>query len=160
VSIIEPSNFTAGGAFVAANRYQQGDKQPILYKTTDFGKTWTKIVNGIKPDHFARVIREDPVRRGLLWAGTERGVYVTFDEGLSWQPINKNLPSFLSTTFASRTATSFLPRMVAFWVMDNMSALREVSPAVTASPRTCSSRTMPSARSSAMCPRARSSSTG
>ncbi len=52
VSIIEPSNFIAGGAYVAANRYQQGDNQPIIYKTTDFGKTWTKIVNGIKPDHF------------------------------------------------------------------------------------------------------------
>jgi photosystem II stability/assembly factor-like uncharacterized protein len=92
ISIIEPSNFVAGGAYVAANRYQQGDKRPILYKTTDFGKTWTKIVNGIAPDHFTRVIREDPVRRGLLFAGTERGVYVSFDDGLSWQALNRNLP--------------------------------------------------------------------
>ena len=58
---------------MAANRYALGDKRPILYRTNDYGKTWTPIVNGIKADHFTRVIREDPVRRGLLFAGTERG---------------------------------------------------------------------------------------
>jgi len=132
ISIIEPSNFVARGAFVAANRYQQGDKQPILYKTTDFGRTWTKIVNGIKADHFARVIREDPVRRGLLFAGTERGVYVSFDEGLSWQPLNRNLP--IVPVHDLRIKNGDLIAAThgrSFWVMDNIAALRQVTPEVT-----------------------------
>ncbi|MGH7709642.1 MAG: WD40/YVTN/BNR-like repeat-containing protein, partial [Gemmatimonadaceae bacterium] len=79
ISIIEPSAYDAGTAYVAANRYALGDKQPILYKTSDYGRTWTKIVNGIKADHFTRAIREDPVRRGLLFAATERAMYVSFD---------------------------------------------------------------------------------
>jgi len=135
ISIIEPSNFIAGGAFVAANRYQQGDNQPILYKTSDFGKTWTKIVNGIKPDHFVRVIREDPVRRGLLFAGTERGVYVTFDEGLTWQPINRNLPIVPVHDLRIKDNDVVLATHGrSFWIMDNMSALREVTPAITQKP--------------------------
>jgi photosystem II stability/assembly factor-like uncharacterized protein len=135
VSIIDPSNFIAGGAFVAANRYQLGDKQPIIYKTTDFGKTWTKIVNGIKPDHFVRVVREDPVRRGLLFAGTERGVYVTFDEGLTWQQINRNLPIVPVHDLRLKDNDVVLATHGrAFWVMDNMSALREVTPAITQKP--------------------------
>ena len=132
ISIIEPSNFVAGGAFVAANRYQQGDKQPIIYKTTDFGKTWTKIVNGIKADHFVRVVREDPVRRGLLWAGTERGVYITFDEGLTWQQVNRNLPIVPVHDIRIKDADVILATHGrSFWIMDNMSALREITPAVT-----------------------------
>jgi photosystem II stability/assembly factor-like uncharacterized protein len=132
ISIIEPSNFVAGGAFVAANRYQLGDKQPIIYKTTDFGKTWTKIVNGIKADHFVRSVREDPVRRGLLIAGTERGVYITFDEGLTWQPFNRNLPIVPVHDLRFKDNDVVLATHGrAFWVMDNMSALREVSPAIT-----------------------------
>ncbi len=132
ISIIEPSNFVAGGAFVAANRYQQGDKQPIIYKTTDFGKTWTKIVNGIKGDHFVRAVREDPVRRGLLFAGTERGVYVTFDEGLSWQQINKNLPMVPVHDLRIKDSDVILATHGrSFWIMDNMSALREITPAIT-----------------------------
>lgn len=132
ISIIEPSSYVAGGAFIAANRYQQGDKQPILYKTADFGRTWTKIVNGIGPDHFTRVIREDPVRRGLLFAGTERGVYVTFDEGLSWQPINRNLPIVPVHDLRIKDNDVVLATHGrSFWIMDNMSALREVTPAIT-----------------------------
>jgi photosystem II stability/assembly factor-like uncharacterized protein len=132
VSIIEPSHYVAGGAFVAANRYQQGDKQPIIYKTSDFGRTWTKIVNGIKADHFVRVVREDPVRRGLLFAGTERGPYVTFDEGLSWQAIHRNLPIVPIHDLRIKDNDVVLgTHGRSFWVMDNMSALREATPAIT-----------------------------
>ena len=133
ISIIEPSHYIAGGAFVAANRYQQGDKQPILYKTADFGKTWTKIVNGIAPDHFARAIREDPVRRGLLFAGTERGVYVSFDEGMNWRPLNRNLP--IVPVHDLRIKNGDLIAAThgrSFWVMDNISPLRTITPAITA----------------------------
>jgi len=135
ISIIEPSHFIAGGAFVSANRYQQGDKQPIIYKTSDFGKTWTRIVNGIKPDHFVRVVREDRVRRGLLFAGTERGAYVTFDEGLTWQQINRNLPIVPIHDLRMKDNDVVLATHGrSFWIMDNMSALREATPAITQKP--------------------------
>src|SRR4029453_7386228 len=65
---------------------------PYVYRTHDYGKTWTKIVNGIGPDDFARVIEEDPKRKGLLWAGTETGIYVSFAEGNTWQPFSLDLP--------------------------------------------------------------------
>jgi photosystem II stability/assembly factor-like uncharacterized protein len=132
ISIIEPSNYSAGAAYVAANRYQQGDRQPILYKTADFGKSWTKIVSGIAEDDFARVIREDPVRRGLLFAGTERGVYVSFDDGLTWQSIRLNLPIVPVHDLRIKDNDVVLgTHGRSFWVMDNMSALREVTPEIT-----------------------------
>jgi hypothetical protein len=132
ISIIEPSNYSAGAAYVAANRYQQGDRRPILYRTADFGKTWTKIVDGIAEDDFARVIREDPVRRGLLFAGTEKGVYVSFDDGLSWQSIRLNLPMVPVHDMRIKDNDVVLATHGrSFWVMDNMSALREVTPAIT-----------------------------
>ncbi|HSA55934.1 MAG TPA: glycosyl hydrolase, partial [Gemmatimonadaceae bacterium] len=133
VSIIEPSHYAAGGAFVAANRYQQGEKQPILYKTMDFGRTWTKIVNGIDAEHFTRVIREDPVRRGLLVAGTERGVYVSFDEGLSWQTLQKNLPPVPVHDLRIKDSDIVVATHGrSFWVMDDISALRQVTPEILA----------------------------
>jgi photosystem II stability/assembly factor-like uncharacterized protein len=116
ISLIEPSHYAAGGAFVAANRYQQGDKQPI-----------------ISPDHFVRAVREDPVRRGLLFAGTERGVYVTFDEGLSWQPLQRNLPPVPVHDLRVKDADVVLATHGrSFWIMDDITALREVTPAITA----------------------------
>lgn len=133
VSIIEPSNFDAGTAYVAANRYQQGDKRPILYRTSDFGRTWTKIVNGIEAEDFTRVIREDPVRRGMLFAGTEHGVYISFDNGALWQPIRLNLPRVPVHDLRIKDNDVILATHGrGFWVMDNMSALREVTPAIVA----------------------------
>src|SRR5207244_8353141 len=87
VSLIEASHYAPGAAYVAANRYQLEDMAPYIWKTTDYGHTWTKIVNGIPATEFVRVVREDPVRRGLLFAGTERGVWVSFDDGASWQSL-------------------------------------------------------------------------
>lgn len=133
ISIIEPSHYAARVAYVAANRYQLGDKQPLLYRTDDFGKTWTKIVNGIAPDHFTRVIREDPVRRGLLYAGTERGVYVSFDDGANWQEMNRNLPRVPVHDLRVKDNDIVLATHGrSFWVMDDISALRQVTPAITA----------------------------
>ena len=129
VSIIEPSRYAAGTAYVAANRYALGDKTPILYKTIDYGRTWTKIVNGIKDDHFARVIREDPVRRGLLFAGTERGVYVSFDDGRNWQWLQKNLPLVPVHDITIKDNDVILgTHGRSFWVMDDISALRQYAP--------------------------------
>src|SRR6266568_728923 len=84
VSIIEASHYAPGTAYVAANRYQLEDMAPYIWKTTDYGHTWSKIVKGLPATEFVRVVREDPVRRGLLFAGTERGVWVSFDDGASW----------------------------------------------------------------------------
>ena len=92
IGLIEASPHQNGVAYLAANRYQQDDRKPYFYKTTDFGKSWTKIVNGIPETDFARVIREDPKRRGLLYAGTEHGVYVSFNDGATWQSLRLNLP--------------------------------------------------------------------
>ena len=133
ISIIEPSSYDAGTAYVAANRYALGDKKPIFYKTTDYGKTWTAINNGIKNDHFARVIREDPVRRGLLFAGTERAIYVSFDDGRSWQPLQKNLPPVPIHDLTIRDNDIIVATHGrSFWVMDDISPLRQVSAQIAA----------------------------
>ena len=81
ISLIEASPHDTGTAYLAANRYQRADRAPYVYRTTDYGATWTKIVNGIRPDDFARAIEADPKRRGLVFLGTETGVYVSFDDG-------------------------------------------------------------------------------
>jgi hypothetical protein len=131
ISIIEPSHYSAGTAYVAANRYQLGDKSPILYKTTDFGKTWMKIVNGIGSEHFLRVVREDPVRRGLLFAGTERGIYVSFDDGQNWATLRRNLP--LVPVHDLKIKDNDLIAGThgrSFWVLDDITPMRQVTPAV------------------------------
>lgn len=92
ISLVEASPLRAGTAYVAANRYQRDDFAPYVYRTDDYGATWTKIVNGIEPRDFARAIREDTVRAGLLYLGTEHGVYVSFDNGARWQSLRQGLP--------------------------------------------------------------------
>jgi len=92
VSMLEPSPFDAGTCYMATTRYKLDDYEPYIYKTTDYGQSWMKITDGI-PDHdFTRVIRCDPAREGLLYAGTETGVYVSFDDGENWTPFQLNLP--------------------------------------------------------------------
>lgn len=134
VSIIEPGHYAAGTAYVAANRYQQDDFSPILFKTTDFGATWTKIVNGISPTEFTRTIREDPVRKGMLFAGTERGVWVSFNDGAAWQKLQLNMPPVPvhdltikeGDLIAGTHGRSFL-------VLDDLSPLRQLNAAALAS---------------------------
>ena len=92
ISIIDPSAHDASVAYIAATRYKLDDTRPYLYKTEDYGQTWTLITTGIPDDEFTRVIREDPNQRGLLYAGTETGIYVSFDDGEHWQRMGGNLP--------------------------------------------------------------------
>jgi photosystem II stability/assembly factor-like uncharacterized protein len=133
VSIIEPSHYASCGAYVAANRYQLGDKHPILYKTSDCGKSWTKIASGIPETEFTRVIREDPVRRGLLYAGTERGVWVSFDDGSHWQSLQRNLPPApVHDMTINEGDLIAATHGRGFYVMDDLSALRQLSPAIVA----------------------------
>ena len=92
INSIDASPHDAGTAYVAATNYQMDDFRPYLYKTTDYGKTWKKIVNGIPDNAFTRVVREDPNRKGLLVAGTETGLYLSFDDGENWKSFQLNLP--------------------------------------------------------------------
>lgn len=92
INSVEPSAFDAGTCYVAGTRYKLGDFEPYLYKTTDYGKSWSRITNGIAAEHFTRVVREDPKQKGLLYAGTENGMYISFDDGANWQTFQLNLP--------------------------------------------------------------------
>jgi len=92
INSIEPDPFNEAGCYVAGTLYKAGDFRPYLYKTDNWGKSWKKIVNGIDNEHFTRVLRADPKRKGLLYAGTETGMYISFDDGANWNPFQQNLP--------------------------------------------------------------------
>ncbi|HEY2904731.1 MAG TPA: hypothetical protein VGJ29_02465, partial [Vicinamibacterales bacterium] len=129
---LDPSHHAPGTVYLAAERHRVSDLQPYLYKTTDYGKTWQKITNGIAAPSFTYVIREDPVKPGLLFAGTETGVYVSFDDGAGWQSLRRNMPPVSANNMLVKNddlvvATSGR----GFWILDNISALREITPAIT-----------------------------
>jgi photosystem II stability/assembly factor-like uncharacterized protein len=135
ISSIEPGHFAAGTAYVAGNRFQLEDMTPYLYKTTDYGKTWKRIITGIGRNDYARVLREDPVRPGLLYAGTERGVYVSFDDGTNWQRLQLNLPLVPVHDLAVKEGDLVAATHGrSFWIMDDLSALRQITPAIATSP--------------------------
>jgi hypothetical protein len=92
ISIIDASRHKPGTAYVAAKRYQMDDRAPYIWKTDDYGKTWKKIITGIRPDAYVHAVREDITRSGLLYAGTEHGIYVSFTNGERWEPLRLNLP--------------------------------------------------------------------
>ena len=132
ISLIEASPHANGVAYVTANRYQMDDLKPYVYKTADFGKSWTKIVTGIKDTHFARQLREDPKRQGLLYLGTENGMYVSFNDGATWQPLQMNLPdsSVQGVQVADRDLV-IATHGRSFWILDNIGVLRQATPALT-----------------------------
>lgn len=132
MSIVEASPFDAGTAYVAANRYKNGDNQPYLFKTTDFGKTWKRITSGIPDGAYCRVIREDPNKKGLLYAGTEIGIYVSFNGGDSWQSLQANLPLAPIHDLQVQKRDRDLCVAVhgrAFWILDNLNPLYELADA-------------------------------
>ena len=132
---IDPSPHDPGTVYVAANRYQQDDFAPYLWKSADYGRTWTKIVAGIPATAYTRVVREDPVRKGLLYAGTEIGVWVSMDDGANWQPMQLNLPRVSVrdlTVHGNDLIVATHGR--AFWVIDDVSPLRELTADVTKKP--------------------------
>jgi len=129
INSVEPHPFTKGGCYVAGTRYKSDDFQPYLYRTLDYGKTWIKITNGIAQDHFTRVIRADKSRQGLLYAGTERGMYVSFDDGANWQTLQLNLPTVPITDLAIKDNDLIAATQGrAFWVLDNLTYLHQLSP--------------------------------
>jgi len=135
ISMIDASNFAPGTAYLAANRYQLDDMRPYLYRTNDYGESWTPINNGIPATEFTRVIREDPERAGLLYAGTERGVWVSFDDGASWQTLRRNLPIVPIHDLAVKEGDLIAATHGrSFWILDDLSSLRQLSPAIPHSP--------------------------
>ena len=127
VNSIEPSAFDEGTCYLAATRYKLGDFTPYLYKTTDYGNTWTRITNGIKSEHFTRVLREDPKRKGLLYAGTETGMYISFDDGGNWQPFQLNLPIVPITDLAIKDNNLVVATQGrSVWILDDLTVLHQL----------------------------------
>src|SRR5271169_3195960 len=125
--MIEASRFDPAVAYVAVDRHRLDDQAPYLFRTRDYGKTWQKIAAGIGPSSFLNAIREDTQTPGLLFAGTELGVYVSFDDGDQWQPLQLNLP-----VTSVRDLTIHGDDLViathgrAFWILDNITPLRQI----------------------------------
>ncbi|MGA1999769.1 MAG: hypothetical protein ABSG52_07240 [Terriglobales bacterium] len=128
VSIIDPSPHDAGGAYIAVDRHKSDDQKPYIYKTSDFGKTWTMIVNGIPQNFYVRSVREDTGRKGLLFAGTERGVYTSFDDGAHWQPLQLNLPvSPIHDLVVHDNDLVVATHGRSFWILDDITPLRQLT---------------------------------
>ena len=133
INSIEASPFDAAAAYVAATMYKHDDFRPYLYKTGDYGKSWKRITGGIPDGAFTRVIREDPNRRGLLYAGTETGMYVSFNDGEQWQPVQLNLPVVPITDLAVHKRDKDLIAATqgrSFWILDDLPVLHQMQDAV------------------------------
>jgi photosystem II stability/assembly factor-like uncharacterized protein len=132
ISIIDASPHKPGTAYVAAKNYQADDRRPYAYRTDDYGATWTPITKGIAADDYVHVVREDPKKPGLLFAGTEHGIYVSFDNGAEWQPFRQNLPDTQvpDITFADNDLV-IATHGRSFYVMDDISALRQLTGTLT-----------------------------
>ncbi len=126
ISVIDASAHASGRAFVAAKRNQLGDRQPYMYKTDDYGATWTRIDSTLPQGDFTHVVREDPARRGLLYAGTEHGIYVSFDDGAAWQSLSLNLPDVqVSDLKVERDDLVIATHGRSFWILPGIAPLRQ-----------------------------------
>jgi photosystem II stability/assembly factor-like uncharacterized protein len=126
ISLVEASPFRVGTAYVAANRYQQDDFKPYVFRTDDYGATWTSITSGVTPNDFARAIREDPKHEKLLFLGTEHGIYVSWDDGAKWESLRQNLPDTPVHDIAVADRDLVIgAHGRGFYIMDNISPLRQ-----------------------------------
>lgn len=127
INSIEPSSFDEGTCYVAGTKYKTGDFTPYLYKTTDYGKSWTKITNGINNEHFTRVLREDPKQKGLLYAGTETGMYISFNDGKNWKPFQLNLPIVPITDLAIKDNNLIVATQGrSLWIIDDLTVIHQL----------------------------------
>ena len=127
INSLEADSFNPGGLYVAATSYKNDDYRPYLYKTNDYGATWTKIVNGIDSEHFTRVVRADPVRQGLLFCGTESGMYISFNDGDIWSPFQLNLPVVPITDLTIKGNDLVVATQGrSFWIFDYLHLLRRM----------------------------------
>lgn len=128
ISIIDPSPHDANTAYMAATRYKHDDTAPYLFKTTDGGATWQKITNGIPDGEFTRTIRQDPVQPNLLFAGTETGIWVSFDDGQNWQRIGGNLPvTPIHDLIIKGDDLVVATHGRSFWILDDLGPLRQIA---------------------------------
>ena len=128
INSIDPSPFDPGTCYVAGTRYKMGDFRPYLYKTTDYGATWEKIDHGIPNEHFTRVVRADPAKKGLLYAGTENGMYVSFNDGQLWEPFQQNLPLVPITDLTIKDHSLIVATQGrSLWMIDDLTVLHQLT---------------------------------
>lgn len=128
---IEVDPFKKGAAYITGTRYKLDDYAPYVYKTEDYGQTWKLITSGIDPMHFTRVVRADKKRQGLLYAGTEFGMYISYDDGASWQSFQLNLPVVPITDLTIKNNDLIVATQGrALWVIDDLSMVQQLDPAI------------------------------
>jgi len=131
INSIDIHPYEPGGAYLAATRYKSDDFRPYLYRTDNWGRSWSKITNGIPHDHFTRVLRADPDREGLLFAGTERGIYYSLDDGANWNSLQLDLPVAPVTDLAVQEQDLIAATQGrGFWILDDLSVLQQTSAAL------------------------------
>ena len=128
INCIEIDPFTNGGAYIVGTKYKTGDYKPYIYKTENYGKTWKLLVNGIGNEDFTRALRADPKRKGLLYAGTERGMYISFNDGITWQQFQLNLPIVPITDLAVKNDNLIAATQGrSFWLIDDVTPLHQIN---------------------------------
>ena len=133
VSQIDASNFASGTAYISVRRPLLDDFAPYIWKTTDYGRSWTRIVSGIRPDDYVHAVREDPTRAGLLYAAAQHGVYLSYDDGASWQSLRLNMPDVpVADLIVEGNELVIGTHGRGFWVLDNIAPLRQATPATLA----------------------------
>ena len=127
INSIDPSPFDPGTCYVAGTKYKTGDFKPYLYRTENFGMTWELITDNIKNENFTRVLRADPARKGLLYAGTESGLYISFDDGNSWRPFQQNLPIVPITDLTIKDNSLIVATQGrSLWMIDDLTVLHQL----------------------------------
>jgi photosystem II stability/assembly factor-like uncharacterized protein len=135
VSQIDASAFEAGRTYVSVRRPLLDDFAPYIWKTSDYGQSWTRIVTGIRSDAYVHAVREDPTRQGLLYAATQHGVYISYDDGTHWQGLNPSLPDLpIVDLVVEKNELVITAHGRGFWVLDNLAPIRQAAPNLTARP--------------------------
>jgi photosystem II stability/assembly factor-like uncharacterized protein len=131
ISLIEASPFDSATAYIAVDAHKLDNFKPYVFKTTDYGKTWTKIIGGLPDDCYVHAVREDPKRKGLLYAGTETGIWVSFNDGANWQPLQLNLPHTpIHDMVIHDDNLAVATHGRSFWVLDDLTPLRQTSASI------------------------------
>src|SRR3954471_11940179 len=126
VSILDASSFDPGAAYVAVKKPLLDDFTPYIFRTHDFGRTWTRITAGIATNDYVHAVREDPARRGMLYAGTQHGVYVSLDDGDHWQSLSLNLPDVqVSDIWVEANSIAIATHGRSFYILDDLAPLRQ-----------------------------------
>jgi photosystem II stability/assembly factor-like uncharacterized protein len=127
INCIEPSPYDGGTCYIVGTRYKLDDEKPYIYKTTNYGQSWTKITTGIPETHFTRCLRADPVEKGILYAGTEQGMYISFDDGENWESFQLNLPIVPITDLAIKDNDLVVATQGrSFWILDDLTFLHQL----------------------------------